>query len=337
LPAADGGFKRGQRVPAVFLFYNKNSSSGCQTEGNKKSQLPGNTTEPLQTTRTAEVHQNSTAGTLGPCPDTPPDLVGPLHVEFDTKRTLDRVREQVGSFLQLGGRFKPPNCVSKQKVAIIIPFRNRYEHLSHWLYYLHPILMRQQVDYGVYVINQDGEGLFNKAKLMNAGHVEALKEYDYDCFVFADVDMIPLDDQNLYRCFDSPRHLAVAVDKFNFHLPYNNLFGGVISLSKDQFLKVNGFSNTFWGWGGEDDDLYNRVMIRLKSISRPDSMIGRYKMIKHNRDLHNEVNPQNPYKVRETIHTFKTDGLNSLKYTVKEVKKDRLFTFISVDVHVPPG
>lgn len=26
----------------------------------------------------------------------------------------------------------------------------------------------------------------------------------------------------------------------------------------EQFRKVNGFPNAFWGWGGEDDDLWNR-------------------------------------------------------------------------------
>lgn len=53
-----------------------------------------------------------------------------------------------------GGRFAPKDCKALQKVAIIIPFRNREEHLKYWLYYLHPILQRQQLDYGVYVINQ---------------------------------------------------------------------------------------------------------------------------------------------------------------------------------------
>ncbi|TKS79330.1 Beta-1,4-galactosyltransferase 1 [Collichthys lucidus] len=233
------------------------------------------------------------------------------------------------------GRYKPPDCIAQQKVAIIIAFRNRHEHLKHWLYYLHPILERQQLDYGVYIINQDGEGVFNRAKLMNVGFVEALKEYDYDCLVFSDIDLVPMDDRNLYRCFQNPRHLSVAIDKFNFQLPYGTNFGGVISLSKSQFLKINGFSNTFWGWGGEDDDIYQRVIFHGMSISRPDLVKGKYKMIKHVRDLHNEQNPVNAGKLRHTKSTMNKDGINSLKYTVKETVKDILYTWITVDIQAP--
>lgn len=55
--------------------------------------------------------------TLGPCPETPPNLVGPLRVDFDYKRTLDEVRKEVGSPLGVGGRYKPPDCISKHKVG----------------------------------------------------------------------------------------------------------------------------------------------------------------------------------------------------------------------------
>lgn len=41
-------------------------------------------------------------------------------------------------------------------------------------------------------------------------------------------------------------------------LPYNEYFGGVSMFSHDQFLKINGFSNDYWGYGGEDDDSYLR-------------------------------------------------------------------------------
>lgn len=43
-----------------------------------------------------------------------------------------------------------------------------------------------------------------------------------------------------------------------FSLPYNEFFGGVSGLTVEQFKKINGFPNAFWGWGGEDDDLWNR-------------------------------------------------------------------------------
>ncbi|XP_038147510.1 beta-1,4-galactosyltransferase 1-like [Cyprinodon tularosa] len=292
--------------------------------------------EHVWTTHTSDVRHKTTSRHLDVCPDTPPTLVGPLLVEFETKRTLESVRNHVGSSLRQGGRYKPPNYISKQKVAIIIPFRNRYEHLNHWLYYVHPILMHQQLDYGVYIINQEGDGVFNRAKLMNIGFVEALREYGYECFAFADVDLVPIDDRNLYRCSEHPRHLSVAIDKFNYVLSSVTAFGGVSLLSEEQFLKVNGFSNTFWGWGGEDDDLYNRIIFRGMSISRPDAKIAKYKMIKHKRDLHNEVNPKNAIKAKETAINIDTDGLNSLNYTVKEILKDKMYTFITVDVQAPP-
>lgn len=41
-------------------------------------------------------------------------------------------------------------------------------------------------------------------------------------------------------------------------LPYSNIFGGAGSFTREHFELINGFSNKFWGWGGEDDDLYKR-------------------------------------------------------------------------------
>lgn len=271
---------------------------------------------------------------LEKCPETSPLLVGPLRVEFNIPVSLDLIKNENPN-LQQGGRFKPKDCEALQKVAIIIPFRRRDEHLKYWLYYLHPILQRQQLDYGVYVINQDGEETFNRAKLLNVGYVEALKEYDYNCFVFSDVDLIPMDDRNTYKCFSQPRHLSVSMDKFGFRLPYNQYFGGVSSLSKEQYLKINGFPNNYWGWGGEDDDIYNRVTSQGMSISRPSGDIGKCRMIRHNRDQKNDPNPQRFNRIAHTRETMHKDGINSLSYRVVSVEKLDLFTKITVDVGKP--
>lgn len=271
---------------------------------------------------------------LEKCPETSPLLVGPLRVEFNIPVNLELIKKENPN-VQPGGRFKPKDCEALQKVAIIIPFRNREEHLKYWLYYLHPILQRQQLDYGIYIINQDGDETFNRAKLLNIGYAEALKEYDYNCFVFSDVDLIPMDDRNTYKCFSQPRHLSVSMDKFGFRLPYNQYFGGVSSLSKEQYLKINGFPNNYWGWGGEDDDIYNRVASKGMSISRATGEIGKCRMIRHNRDKMNDPNPQRFNRIAHTRETMNKDGINSLNYQVVSIQKLDLFTMITVDVGKP--
>ncbi|NXY48983.1 B4GT1 galactosyltransferase, partial [Ceuthmochares aereus] len=260
--------------------------------------------------------------------------VGALRVEFSQPVNLEEVA-RINPEVKAGGRFAPKDCVALQKVAIIIPFRNREEHLKYWLYYLHPILQRQQLDYGIYVINQDGEEEFNRAKLLNIGFAEALKEYDYDCFVFSDVDLIPMDDRNTYKCYSQPRHLSVSMDKFGFRLPYNQYFGGVSALSKEQFTKINGFPNNYWGWGGEDDDIYNRLVFKGMGISRPDAVIGKCRMIRHSRDRKNEPNPERFDRIARTRETMSSDGLNSLSYKVLRTEKYPLYTKITVDIGSP--
>ncbi|XP_004372392.1 beta-1,4-galactosyltransferase 1 isoform X1 [Trichechus manatus latirostris] len=276
----------------------------------------------------------TTAVLLSACPEESPLLVGPMMIEFNMAVDLERVAKQ-NPEVKVGGRYAPKNCVSPHKVAIIIPFRNRQEHLKYWLYYLHPILQRQQLDYGVYVINQDGDSMFNRAKLLNVGFQEALKDYDYNCFVFSDVDLIPMDDHNTYRCFSQPRHISVAMDKFGFSLPYVQYFGGVSALSKQQFLTINGFPNNYWGWGGEDDDIFNRLVFKGMSVSRPNAVVGKCRMIRHSRDRKNEPNPQRFDRIAHTKETMRLDGLNTLTYKVLDTQRYPLYTKITVDIGKP--
>ncbi|XP_070829955.1 beta-1,4-galactosyltransferase 2 [Chaetodon trifascialis] len=293
------------------------------------------TGEQLVPSAQPETNQTPSPKPLPPCPESPPGLVGRLLIEFSSQMTMERVQKENPNVTE-GGRYTPPDCRPRWKVAIIIPFRHRENHLKYWLHYLHPILRRQRIDYGIYIINQLGEDTFNRAKLLNVGYTEALKDAEYDCFIFSDVDLIPMDDRNLYHCYDQPRHFAIAMDKFGFRLPYAGYFGGVSGLSKKQFLKINGFPNEYWGWGGEDDDIYNRITLNGMKVSRPDVRIGRYRMIKHERDKHNEPNPQRFNKIQNTKNTMKKDGISSLTYRLVQVKKYPLYTNISVEIGKPP-
>ena len=54
-------------------------------------------------------------------------------------------------------------------------------------------------------------------------------------------------------------------------------FGGATSMTPFQFEQVNGYSNQFWGWGGEDDDMGHRVKSKFKITGYHDKF-SRYLM-----------------------------------------------------------
>eukprot|EP00069_Balaena_mysticetus_P018828 bmy_11737T0 len=229
------------------------------------------------------------------------------------------------------GRYHPEECRALQRVAILIPHRHREKHLLYLLEHLHPFLQRQQLEYGIYVIHQAGSKKFNRAKLLNVGYLEALKDEIWDCFIFHDVDLVPENDLNLYKCEDQPRHLVVGRNSTGYRLRYSGYFGGVTALSREQFFKVNGFSNNYWGWGGEDDDLRLRVELHRMKITRPLPEVGKYTMIFHKRDQGNEVNVERMKLLHQVSRVWRTDGLSSCDYKLLSVDYNPLYVNITVD------
>ncbi|XP_052098692.1 beta-1,4-N-acetylgalactosaminyltransferase bre-4-like [Mytilus californianus] len=237
------------------------------------------------------------------------------------------------SWRLIGGRSKPSHCCPRHSVAIIVPYRNRNRQLRTFLYNIHPMLHRQELDYGIYVVEQGGNSKFNRAMLMNIGFVKALEHDDYQCIVFHDVDLIPENDRNMYTCSKHPRHLSVAIDIFNYSLPYNNIYGGVSAMTKEQFQKVNGFPNRYFGWGGEDDDMWLRIEKAGFNVSRYSIDVGRYKMLKHGPDNGNEINTMRWTMLEKSNDYFNIDGLNSLHYKVIKKDTNSLFTRFLVEVN----
>merc|ERR1712018_4143 len=86
------------------------------------------------------------------------------------------------------------------------------------------------------------------------------------------------------------------------------------AMTPDQLNKVNGFSNQYWGWGGEDDDMAKRLGSQTLNITRYEADIARYTMTKHE-----NLNKPNPlrHKLLDISETFQlTDGLVNLNYTL---------------------
>ncbi|XP_062916227.1 beta-1,4-galactosyltransferase 6 [Mobula hypostoma] len=250
-----------------------------------------------------------------PCPEKLPSMKGLIDVNM-SEISMEEIQHLFSKDrdIKYGGHWKPGDCKPRWKVAILIPFRNRHEHLPILFRHLIPMLQRQHVQFGFYVIEQAGNYPFNRAMLFNVGFLEAIKDLDWDCLIFHDVDHIPESDRNYYGCGQMPRHFASKLDKYMYILPYNEFFGGVSGLTVEQFRKINGFPNAFWGWGGEDDDLWRRVLYAGYNVTRPEGDLGKYKSIPHHH--RGEVQFLGRYKLlRYSKERQPLDGLNNLKYT----------------------
>ncbi|XP_075745833.1 beta-1,4-N-acetylgalactosaminyltransferase bre-4-like isoform X2 [Rhipicephalus microplus] len=144
------------------------------------------------------------------CPPVSPNLIGYIEPKLNVS-SLDAVEAEF-PYLMPGGHFRPKECTSRHRVAILIPYRNREDNLKVFIYNIHRVLARQQIDYSVFVIEQGDTKDFNRAKLLNVGFLQSTALYDYRCFVFHDVDLVPVDDRNVYTCPQQPRHMSVWID-----------------------------------------------------------------------------------------------------------------------------
>ena len=149
---------------------------------------------------------------------------------------------------------------NKHKLGVIVPYRDRYHHLVSFKTEISKYLDKVGIDYVLIVIEQDNAKLFNRGKLLNVGFKTALKE-GCDYVVFHDVDMIPTKVDYSYS--NVPVHLATDLfsedETFKRDI-FDCYFGGVTIFPCRDFEIINGYSNVYWGWGFEDDDLFDRCI-----------------------------------------------------------------------------
>lgn len=215
------------------------------------------------------------------------------------------------------------------KLAVVVPYRNREEHLGVFLPHVKKYLDKQNILHNVYIIEQEEGKGFNRAKLLNIGFLEADKDCDY--FVFHDVDMLP---QNVdYGYQELPTHLAAAASQFNYGLPYEGYFGGVTMFSRKSFLKVNGYSNEYWGWGAEDDDILYRCHLADLKVQRQSP--GILKSLVHDRVIDEQDYKKNIERIREMWSKkldWENEGINSCKYSVIDRNETPERTLIKVSI-----
>ena len=143
----------------------------------------------------------------------------------------------------------------KHKLGVIIPYREREEHLERFIEHFTNFMSDKKINYQIFVTEQYDLKPFNRGRLLNIGYKIAIQNgCDYICF--HDVDMLP--EEADYSYPTKPTHLASQLSNYNYSVPYDEYFGGVTLFNKYDFEVVNGYSNNYQGWGYEDDDLLSR-------------------------------------------------------------------------------
>jgi hypothetical protein len=190
-----------------------------------------------------------------------------------------------------------------------VPYRARFEHLSIFVRHLHRFL--SSYVHEVVVCEQAGDGLFNRGMLLNAGFVVARNDADWVCF--HDVDMLPDSIRCDYSCPIAFAHLARCVEQFDYTCPYRNYIGGVLLATVGAFHAVNGFSNNYWGYGCEDDDLFCRIKASYLPLERRQ---GRYRSLPHPKGHAKSENIVLWNRMQRGAVEWKKDGLNSAHFAI---------------------
>jgi hypothetical protein len=170
------------------------------------------------------------------------------------------------------------------KLGVCVPYRNREEHLHQFIPRVGKHLKEQGIDFQMYFAHQVDDKLFNRGAMKNIAAKHAFED-GCDYIVWHDIDMIPEDGVDYSYCKDNPIHLATKISQMNYGLKYHEYFGGAVLFTKEQVEATNGYSNDYWDWGMEDDDLFWRCHLEgLTNDSFLDVPFKKKKVLKFNGD-----------------------------------------------------
>lgn len=202
-------------------------------------------------------------------------------------------------------------------LSIIVPYRNRVAHLSHFVPHMH----RRFKDAEILIVEQADDKPFNRAKLLNIGFLNTKADY----LAMHDVDMLPIKaDYSFPQC---PTHIATRVSQFKYRMPFPTYFGGVTLFNREDFLKCNGYSNNFFSWGGEDDEMHDQVLRCGLKIAR---RLCTFESLHHTREMNHELYEKN-------VSLWKTgrggeDGLTHCCYDILKTEQHSNYIKISVSL-----
>lgn len=216
--------------------------------------------------------------------------------------------------------------------CILVPFRDNKEQdrsgqLRKFISHIH----RYHKDWRVIIIEQsDDDRKFNRGALLNVG-ARIANHMGCDYVIFHDVDLLPLAKIVPYYTAvpSKPIHIGKAwTQKYDFP----KFLGGVLSMSLSDIRRTNGFPNQFWGWGGEDDSIRNRLQHKHIPVYQPTLRGEGYKELPHV-ETKTKTEWKNMRKWEDLEEDTGRDGYRTVKWRTIDTHK---YTdmIIKVTVHL---
>jgi len=189
-------------------------------------------------------------------------------------------------------------------------------------------MKRWHPNWPVIVIEQTEGKKFNRGALLNIGTKYAEK-LGIDYVIYHDVDLIPLAPMvPYYTAFpEYPIHVGSA---YKGKYQGEGFIGQAFSISIKDAKKINGFPNMFWGWGGEDDAMRNRIKKHGLKILRPSRDTG-YKVLEH-KDTRLMPDAKNMRKWEDVKGDTGKHGLSDIKWIVVKKEEDKNILKITVEI-----
>lgn len=220
-------------------------------------------------------------------------------------------------------------------LGIVVPYRNREQHLKKFIPHI-SLFLKDKLQFTIIIVEQYDNNTFNRGKLKNIGFNILKDKCDYFCF--HDVDQLPASQECDYSYSDNAVRLATSFSQFNFATRPVEELGGVVIFNKDNFQKINGFSNNYIGWGLEDNDLglrcikrgikisgRNGLYLSLPHKSEGDTLGGQpSKELLRNREIFSEVS-------KDDSKLFYS-GLSNLSYSIEADDELTLYRHVKVKI-----
>ncbi len=165
----------------------------------------------------------------------------------------------------------PPLSPDDHFLCLLIPFRDRFDELNEFVPTIHDFLNRQSIAHAIFVVNQVDTLRFNRASLINIGFLKSadvLEDRNCDYVALHDVDLVPLN-PNLHYSYPAKGPFHVAAPGLHPKYDYPSFLGGILLITRQHYMLVNGMSNRYWGWGLEDDEFHRRLLDANLDVQRP--------------------------------------------------------------------